>query len=42
MIEKARLGGHTGPAGIAILDLLTGILRNTTEQDFIRTPDLDD
>lgn len=42
MIEKARLGGHTGPAGIAILDLFTGILRNTTEQDFIRTPDLDD
>lgn len=35
-IEKARLGGHTGPAGKAILDVMSGKLREEILEDTIR------
>lgn len=38
MVEKVRLGGHTGPAGKGILDPHTGVLRNANPEDFISVP----
>lgn len=35
MVEKARLGGHTGPAGKAVMDNVTGKLRDMDEIDNI-------
>ena len=38
MIEKARLGGKTGPAGTAFFDPDTGILREKENKDEIKVP----
>lgn len=35
MIEKARMGGHTGPAGRAMLDSMSGKLVEINPEDLI-------
>lgn len=40
VIEKARLGGRTGPAGYAVFDRETGKLREPNAEDTIKIPSL--
>ena len=38
MVEKARLGGNTGPAGFLVFDKATNVLRERENKDEIKVP----